>query len=107
MVEVEEIVRGHPDVAEVAAFGITTPELESEAELMISVVPRDGKDIDPAQLARFVNDNAPYFFVPYYIDIVGELPHNGQFKVEKTKLHARGVTAATWVRKQSDFVVER
>jgi crotonobetaine/carnitine-CoA ligase len=107
MVEVEEIVRAHPDVAEVAAFGITTPELESEAELMISVVPRDGKHLDPAALARFVNDNAPYFFVPYYIDVLGELPHNGQFKVEKTKLRARGVTPATWVREQSGFVVQR
>jgi crotonobetaine/carnitine-CoA ligase len=107
MVEVEEIVRTHPGVAEVAAFGIQTPELESEAELMISVVRREGCRLDPADLARFVNDNAPYFFVPYYIDIVDELPHNGQYKVEKVKLRARGVTPATWIRERSDFVVQR
>ena len=107
MVEVEEVVRAHPDVAEVAAFGIQTPELESESELMISVVPRAGRHIDPAGLARFVNENAPYFFVPYYIDVVDELPHNGQFKVEKLKLRARGVTPATWVREETDFVVQR
>jgi|HubBroStandDraft_4_1064222.scaffolds.fasta_scaffold20999_2 crotonobetaine/carnitine-CoA ligase len=104
---VEQAVRAHPDVTEVAAFGIGTAELASEAEIMVVVVVEAGVEIDPAQLARFVNDNAPHYLVPRYIDFVGELPHTPTGKIQKFDLRDRGVTATTWDRQRSAFVVER
>jgi carnitine-CoA ligase len=104
---VEQTVRAHPDVREVAAFGIVTAELASEAEIMVVVVAEAGVEIDPAQLARFVNDNAPHYLVPRYIDFVGELPHTPTGKIQKFGLRDRGVTATTWDRQRSAFVVER
>ena len=40
--EVESVVMRHPAVEQAAAFGIPSPELESEDELKINVVLKDG-----------------------------------------------------------------
>ena len=64
-----------PAVSEVACFGIAADELQSEAEIALSVVVVPGQSLQPEALARFINDNAPYFFVPRYIDMVDELPY--------------------------------
>jgi carnitine-CoA ligase len=104
---VEQAVRAHPDVYEVAAFGVATEALASEAEIMVAVVANPGAVIDPAQLARFVNEQAPFYLVPRYIDLVTELPHTPTGKVQKFEVRRRGVTATTWDREQSGFVLER
>ena len=61
----------------------------------------------PEELARFVNDTAPYFFVPRYIEFVEELPHTPTGRVQKFALRERGVTAATWDRERAGFEVRR
>ena len=104
---VEQAVRAHPHVREVAAFGIATAALSSEAEIMVVVVVEPDTEIDPAQLARFVNDNAPHYLVPRYIDVVSELPHTPTGKIQKFDLRARGVSATTWDREASHFHLER
>ena len=104
---VEAAVTAHPAVAECAAFGVTSAELESEAEIKVDVVLQPGARVEPEELARFVNDNAPYFFVPRYIEIVPELPHTPTGRVQKYLVRRRGVTDATWDRDAVSFVVER
>jgi crotonobetaine/carnitine-CoA ligase len=104
---VEQAVRAHPHVREAAAYGIATTALTSEAEIMVAVVLEPDEDVDPAELARFVNDHAPYYLVPRYIDIVSELPHTPTGKIQKFDVRARGVTASTWDREASGFVLER
>jgi crotonobetaine/carnitine-CoA ligase len=104
---IEAVLRDHPAVAEVAAFGVPSGVLESEHEVMVAVVPMPGATADPAELARHVNDHAPYFFVPRYIDIVDSLPHTPTGKVQKFDLRARSVTATTWDRETSGFEVQR
>ena len=106
-VAVEAITRRHPAVRDVAAFGIPSRELASEHEIMLAVVPRDGEQIDPEQLARFINQNAPHFFVPRYIETVAELPMTPTQKVRKNILRERGITPATWDAHAAGFKVER
>jgi crotonobetaine/carnitine-CoA ligase len=81
--------------------------LTSEAEIMVAVVLEPDEEVDPAELARFVNDHAPYYLVPRYIDIVSELPHTPTGKIQKFDVRSRGVTASTWDREASGFVLER
>jgi crotonobetaine/carnitine-CoA ligase len=100
-------VAKHPDVADVAAFGRTSAELESESELAICVVPRPDAKLEPADLARFINDHAPYYFVPRYIEVAGELPRNAQYKTDKPALRARPVTDDVWDRDLAGFEVTR
>jgi len=104
---VEAAVNAHPAVAESAAHGITSEELESEAELKVAVVLKPGESLAPEDLARFVNDNAPYFFVPRYIELVDELPRTPTQRVQKYKLRERGVTESTWDGKKAGFQVKR
>jgi crotonobetaine/carnitine-CoA ligase len=104
---VEAAVNAHPAVAESAAYGVVSAELESEAEIKVEVVLEPGQKLTPEELATFVNENAPYFFVPRYIEFVTELPHTPTGRIRKFELRKRGVTDATWDREAAGFVVKR
>jgi crotonobetaine/carnitine-CoA ligase len=103
--EVESVVRRHPDVLAVAAFGIPCAELASEHELKCDVILREGSTLSEAELARFINDNAPYFFVPRYIEFVPDLPYTPTNKIQKFHLRAKGIGPHTWDRSAADFQV--
>ena len=107
MTEVEAVVARHPDVADVAAFGRQSAELESESELAICVVLRPDAELKPGDLAHFINDNAPYYFVPRYIELASELPHNAQYKTDKVALRSRPLASDVWDRDLSGFTVIR
>ena len=105
--EVESVVLRHPDIEQAAAFGIPSPDLASEDELKLNVVLKPGAVTTPEDICSFLNDNAPYYFVPRYLDIVDTLPYTPTNKVEKYKLREQGVTDSTWDLKASDFKVKR
>ncbi len=105
--EVESIVRRHPAVADVAAFGIPSEEVESEQELKLNIILKEGKTCTAEELCSFINDNAPHYFVPRYLDFVDALPYTPTNKVQKFKLREEGVGEQTWDLKQSDYVVRR
>ena len=105
--EVEGVVRRHPAVADVAAFGIASKELDSEHELKINIVLRDGFKPDHEEICAFINDNAPYYFVPRYMNFVDSLPYTPTNKVQKFVLRAEGLDAATWDLKKSNYRVQR
>jgi crotonobetaine/carnitine-CoA ligase len=103
----ESVVLKHPAITQAAAFGITSAELESEHEIMLAVVLGDGMELDEAVLARYINDNAPYYFVPRYIEIMAELPLTPTQKIQKHKLRERGLTSDSWDSVSAGFEIER
>lgn len=105
--EVEMVARGHPAVSDCAAYGIPSEELASESELKLDVIPKTGEALEPEALAQFINDNAPYFFVPRYIELVEALPYTPTNKVQKFKLRERGLTPATWDARAAGFREQR
>ena len=107
MVEVETVVQAHPRVKAVAAYGIASAALESESELALAVVVRGEEPVEFEELARYINDNAPYYFVPRYITVVDALPENAQFKVDKKILRELGVQTTSWDRDAAGFVPAR
>jgi len=104
---VEAAVGAHPAVLECAAHGVTSAELDSEAEIKVCVVLREGEELQPEALVRFVNENAPYFFVPRYVEFVDALPHTPTGRVQKFKLRERGLTSGTWDRVSAGVEIER
>lgn len=106
-VAIEAISRGHPAVESAAAYGIPSKELESEHEIMLAVIPKKNATLAPEALARFINDNAPYFFVPRYIEVVDSLPMTPTQKVQKNILREQGLSENTWDAKAAGFVIER
>jgi crotonobetaine/carnitine-CoA ligase len=104
---VEAAVGAHPAVAQCAAHGVAAPELASEAELKVCIVRRPGHEVSAEEIARFVNENAPYFFVPRYVEFLDALPQTPTGRVQKYKLRERGVTRETWDARTAGFQVRR
>ena len=105
--EVEAVVRTHPAIADCAAFGIPSAELESEDELKLNVVFKEGGSATEEELAAFINGKAPHFFVPRYIELVQTLPYTPTNKVQKYKLRQANITPQTWDLKKSNYQVQR
>ncbi len=99
--EIEEAISLHPDVLEVAAFGV--PSELSEDDVMVAIVARNGHRIDPVELVTFCESTMARHMVPRYIDVVDALPKTPTEKVEKYRLAARGPTTATWDRDRGDL----
>ena len=68
---------------------------------------KPGADLEAEALAQFINDNAPYFFVPRYIEFVDSLPYTPTNKVQKFKLREAGVTPDTWDGRAAGFKAQR
>ncbi|MGE0308195.1 MAG: AMP-binding protein [Acidimicrobiia bacterium] len=104
--EVERAALAHPDVQQAAAVGVVTNDLDSEAEVMLTVVAKR-PGLDPSQLARFINDTAPHYLVPRFITVVESLPMTPTGKIEKHALRSAGVTDQTWDRTAAGFLIEK
>ena len=105
--QVEHAVMQHPAVQAVACFGIPSEHIQSEAELKIDVVLKTNAVVSAEELATFINDTAPYFFVPRYIEFVSELPMTPTSKVQKYKLREKGLSGVVWDRMKSDFKLKK
>lgn len=105
--EVENVVRRHSAVMDVAAFGIPSEELASEDELKINIVLEEGKTIIEEEICAFINEIAPHYFVPRYIEFVTGLPYTPTNKVQKFQLRKAGINAETWDLKRSSYQVRK
>jgi crotonobetaine/carnitine-CoA ligase len=105
--EVEEAVRSHPAVQDVAVYAIRAES--SEDEVAMSVVLRAGSSCDEETLVRHCSANLAYFMVPRFVEIVPELPMTLSMKVEKYKLRkqAEAEPHRLWDRAGSAFQPSR
>ncbi len=106
-VQIEGIALQHPAVVGAAAYAVKADELDSEDEIKLDVIIAEGAELQPQELARHVNDHAPYFYVPRYIEMVAELPYTPTNKVQKYKLRDQPVTSTARDRMQTNFELER
>ncbi|MEO5901133.1 MAG: fatty acid--CoA ligase family protein, partial [Ilumatobacteraceae bacterium] len=72
--EIEDVLRMHPDVADVAVVGV--PSQEWGEEIAAVVVVRPDTNPDPAELAAFVRERLRSTKQPTTIRIMDELPYN-------------------------------
>jgi len=106
--EVEKIVSSHPDVEEAAAVGIKAQSGGyAEDEVMIVLVPKKGKSIDPKNLLKFLERKMPYFMIPRFIRVEKSLPKTGTQRVQKSKLREKGITKDTWDREKAGYKIKR
>ena len=92
--EVEEVVKLHPEILDAAAFGV--PSEFTEDDLMVAVVVRPGRTVDPAALVEFCAQHAARHMVPRFVDFVDDLPRTPTEKIRKDALRQRGITPTTW-----------
>jgi carnitine-CoA ligase len=92
--ELESILCTHPGVHEVAAVPI--PSDMSEDEVMVYIVPTEGRTVTFEELVMFSAESMAYYMVPRYWKFIDALPKTASQKVEKYKLK----TAAAQERDQ-------
>ena len=105
--QVEAAVIQHPAVQAVACFGIPSEHIAFETEIKLDIILQDKSTTTAAEIARYINDNAPYFFVPRYIEFVQSLPYTPTNKVQKYKLREKGLTGQVWDRTKHNFNLEK
>jgi crotonobetaine/carnitine-CoA ligase len=107
--EVEEEVRSHPSVKDVAAVAVRNPDMEESAgdeEVKVVVVLEDGAAVEPAELVEYLTPRMPRHWLPRFVEFAPELPRTESFKVRKSDLRDAGVTADTWDREKAGREVE-
>jgi carnitine-CoA ligase len=92
--EVEQVLLSHPAIANAAVFPVRSSLAEDE--VMAALLLHPGQELSPADLIAYCTPRLPYFAVPRYLEFMNELPTTENGKVQKYKLHERGVTHATW-----------
>ncbi|WP_411732746.1 AMP-binding protein [Paeniglutamicibacter sp.] len=92
--EIERVIAEHPDIAQVAAFGV--PSTLSEEDVMVAIVPREGRSVDPAELLGRCEGTLTPFAIPRFVRFVTALPMTPSQRVEKYRLRADGITEDTW-----------
>ncbi len=86
--EIEGCLHDHPDIEEVAAFGL--PDEAMGEQLAVAAVPRSGSNLDVESVRAFAKENLAHFKVPHYVFLLDEaLPRNPSGKVLKKDLKAR------------------
>ena len=83
-IQLENIAMSHPDIAE-AAIIAARHEKWDERPLLI-VVPREGKEIDKADVLKFFDGKVAKWWLPDDVLVVESLPHTATGKVQKMML---------------------
>ena len=88
--EVEQVLVGHPRVAEVAVYPV--PSEFGEDDIVAAVVVEGAEPFDPAALLEYASPRLAYFSVPRFVELVTELPKTATQKIQKAVLRERAET---------------
>ena len=91
--EVEEVLRTHPAVADVAVVGV--PNARTGEALAASVVPARGRVPDPDELRSFAAHHLARYKCPSVIEVVDELPRTVAGKVLRRELWGEPAEASS------------
>jgi fatty-acyl-CoA synthase len=86
-VELEGLLAAAPGVVEVAVIGV--PDEKWTERPLACVVGRDDGDVDPAELARFLDGKVASWQVPENWTFISEVPKTSVGKYDKKVLRAR------------------
>lgn len=84
--EVENALRAHPDVSDVAVVGV--PDAEFGEAVCAAIIPREGTRPDPAAIVEFVRKSLASYKKPRHIVFFDVFPRGLSGKVKKEELAA-------------------
>ncbi|WP_238420284.1 AMP-binding protein [Gordonia sp. 'Campus'] len=82
--ESEQVLRRHPDVAEVAVIGV--PDTDLGEALLALVLPETGATVDTESLRAFARESMASYKCPKHYVVVAELARNAMGKLDKKAL---------------------
>lgn len=104
--EVETTFRSHPAVADVAVHSVLSETAEDEVKATIVLKP-DAVPVSEEDICRWSIDQLPYFAVPRFIELRGDLPRNPVGRILKYTLRDEGCTATTWDREKAGITLTK
>jgi len=78
--EIEEAIRAHPGVEEVAVFGVPDPKWIEAVAAVIKL--KTGWSISPEEIKSFLRNKLPGYKIPKYVWIVNEIPKTAVGKID-------------------------
>ncbi len=103
--EVERILMGQGELADVAVHAVPSPLTEDD--LKITAVRKPGSRVSEADLFRYCIERLPYFALPRYVEFRDELPRSPVGRVLKRTLREEGVTPTSWDADRSGIQYEK
>jgi crotonobetaine/carnitine-CoA ligase len=103
--EVERILMGHGQLADVAVHAVPSELTEDDLKITATLV--EGSTLSPEELFRWCIDELPYFALPRYVEFRAELPRSPVGRVLKRELRDEAVTEATWDADASGITFEK
>jgi fatty-acyl-CoA synthase/long-chain acyl-CoA synthetase len=82
--EIEAALEHHPDIVEVAVFGIPSEEWGESVHGV--VVCREGTSLSPDEVMAFAREHLAHYKVPRSVTFIDELPKTGSGKILKREL---------------------
>jgi carnitine-CoA ligase len=89
--DVEQALLLHPDIVEVAAYGV--PSELTEEDVMVCVVARPASNLTAQDVLQWAKAHLARHMWPRYVELADALPRTPTEKTAKYLLKARGVTA--------------
>lgn len=88
--EVEDVLLGHPGVAEAACVGVK--DVQGGEVPTALVVPKEGQSATVEDIARFCGQNLADFKLPRRIEFVDSIPKTGSGKIDRRQLKERSLS---------------
>jgi len=107
--EVEEVIRTHPAVADVAVYPVRAETSEDEVAATITLRLGAAQTFSYESLLEHCSRNLAYFMVPRYVQVAEDMPSTLSQKIEKYKLRreAEADLSALWDRERAGIIITR
>jgi fatty-acyl-CoA synthase len=87
--EIEEFLRSHPKISDVAVYGV--PHRKFGEEVAAAIRLKQGESATPEEITAFCKGQIATFKIPKYVQFVSEFPQTASGKLQKYKLQERAV----------------
>ncbi|WP_417585721.1 AMP-binding protein [Pelagibacterium sp.] len=84
--ELDIVIGAHPDVLEAAAIAV--PSELGEDDILVVVVPHEGKQLSATDIAQWCADRLAPMKIPRFVAFATKLPHTATHKIAKAVLRA-------------------